>query len=361
MATVSIIVPCYNAQAWVKEAIQSCLNQTYPDIEIIVIDDGSTDRSAQVLKDFGSRILLVTTSNQGGSVARNIGFRHSTGKYIQFLDADDYLLPEKIAMQVRFLEENNADVVYGDWRYQFHLPDGFCYLDKIEKSGEKDDILCSLLSGWWVAQGAILYRRWAVESVGGWDESFRAAQDRDFFTSVAMSNVVIGYQPGCNFIYRKYGEVTVSTSNIQRWFNSNCLSLEKTETALRNSDRLSKNHRASLATGYARALRFCLPIRTERHFEILRKIQDLAPNFKAKDETIWFRLVQEMLGYCRTIRLMSLWRAALSTIKSALKKTFLLKIVLRLRRLRIMYSVRNNQRVAIHDRNAAGISFNKPI
>lgn len=361
MATVSIIVPCYNAQAWVKEAIQSCLNQTYSDIEIIVIDDGSTDRSAQVLKDFGSRIVLITTSNQGGSVARNIGFRHSTGEYIQFLDADDYLLPDKIAMQVRFLEENNADVVYGDWRYQFHLPDGFCYLDKIEKSGEKDDVLCSLLSGWWVAQGAILYRRWVVESVGGWDESFRAAQDRDFFTSVAMSNAAIGYQPGCNFIYRKYGEVTVSTSNIQRWFNSNCLSLEKTETALRKSGRLSKNHKMSLATGYARALRFCLPLQTERHFDILRKVQELTPEFKAEDETVSFRFLQNILGYYWTARLMSFFRATVGTLKSAAKKTFLLKIALRLRRLRIMYSIHNNQRVVIHDRNAAGVSINKPL
>lgn len=282
MATVSIIIPCYNAEMWVTEAVQSCLKQTYSDIEIIVVDDGSTDRSVQVLKKFGDQIVLKSGPNRGGNVARNEGFRLSTGEYVVFLDADDYLLPDKIATQLRVLQEQNADVVYGDWRYQFHWPNGFSYLDKIEESGAQNDIVSSLLSGWWVAQGAILYRRAIVESVGGWDESFRAAQDRDFFTSVAMANAKIVYRPGCNFIYRKYGEVTVSTSNIDRWFNSNCLSIEKAEATLRKAGRLSNMYKMALAVGYARALRFCLPIKTERQLEILQKIVDLVPEFKVQ-------------------------------------------------------------------------------
>src|ERR1700722_9877011 len=102
---VSIIIPCYNAERWVQEAVESCLNQSYPNIEIIVVDDGSTDRSLEILRRYGPRIKLKSGPNRGGNVARNQGFALSSGRYIQYLDADDYLEPDKIARQVRFLDE----------------------------------------------------------------------------------------------------------------------------------------------------------------------------------------------------------------------------------------------------------------
>lgn len=94
---VSIIIPCYNAERWVAEAIQSCLDQTYSPIEIIVIDDGSTDKSLEVIKSFGHKIRWETGPNQGGNVARNRGLELAKAEWLQYLDADDYLLPDKIA------------------------------------------------------------------------------------------------------------------------------------------------------------------------------------------------------------------------------------------------------------------------
>ena len=232
---VSIIIPCYNAKQWVQEAIESCLNQTYPNIEIIVVDDGSTDGSLEILRRYLPRIRLETGPNRGGNSARNRGFALSRGEYIQYLDADDYLDADKIARQVRFLEETKADVVYGDLRYRRHLPDvSFSYLDRIQVSGVQQDILASLLSFWGaqVNGGAVLYRRQVVNQVGGWDETLRAAQDTDFLTSVALSGAKILYQPGCHFIYRKYGAVTVSTSNLSRWLENMCISLNEIRSCL---------------------------------------------------------------------------------------------------------------------------------
>ena len=93
---VSVIVPCYNCARWVTHAIELCLNQTYPNIEVIVVDDGSTDGSLEVLRQFLPRIRLETGPNRGGNFARNRGFKLSKGQYIQYLDADDYLEPDKI-------------------------------------------------------------------------------------------------------------------------------------------------------------------------------------------------------------------------------------------------------------------------
>jgi glycosyltransferase involved in cell wall biosynthesis len=88
---VSIIIPCYNREAYIPDAINSCLNQTYQNIEIIVVDDGSTDSSVEILKRYGDDISLITQSNQGVSAARNKGLKSASGEYIVMLDSDDWL------------------------------------------------------------------------------------------------------------------------------------------------------------------------------------------------------------------------------------------------------------------------------
>ena len=174
---VSVIIPCYNSARWIAEAIDSVLDQTYPNIEIIVVDDGSTDSSLEIIKSYRDKLIWETGNNQGGNVARNRGFQLSKGIYIQWLDADDYLLPEKIARQVKFLQQNNCDVVYGDWQHQYHQEDGSLSLGEIKVSGKQADILESLLSGWWTSPAAYLMRRQKVTEINGWDEKLKAGQD----------------------------------------------------------------------------------------------------------------------------------------------------------------------------------------
>jgi glycosyltransferase involved in cell wall biosynthesis len=341
---VSIIIPCYNCKKWVQEAIESCLNQTYPNIEIIVVDDGSTDGSLEVLRHYLPRIRLETGPHRGANSARNKAFALSTGEYIQYLDADDFLEPDKIARQVRFLEETKADVVYGDWRYRIHLPDSsFSYLDKIKITGIQQDILASLLSNWWVAPGAILYKRQVVNQVGGWDETLRAAQDRDFFTSVALTDAKIRYQTGCYFIYRKYGAVTVSSSNRGRWVENHCISLKKSEVALACTGRLTEKYRAALAAGYfdiARApytfdARASYPLYAKTLDVLVNKILDLCPHFNAADETRLFTALQWLFGFKFAMHFFLRVRSAISVVKSKLKNTFLLGLVLRIRRVNL--------------------------
>ena len=96
---VSIIIPCFNAGRWLREAIDNCLAQTYRGVEINVVDDGSTDDSLTIIQSYGDKIRYESGPNQGGSHARNRGFALSHGDYIQYLDADDFLLPEKIEEQ----------------------------------------------------------------------------------------------------------------------------------------------------------------------------------------------------------------------------------------------------------------------
>jgi glycosyltransferase involved in cell wall biosynthesis len=313
-----------------------------------VVDDGSTDGSLEVLRQFLPRIKLETGSNRGGNSARNRAFALSTGDYIQYLDADDYLAPEKIARQVRFLEESGADVVYGDWRYRRHLSDvGYSYLDRIELSRDQPLILASLLSGrWWVAPGAILYKRHMVIEAGGWDESLRAAQDRDFFTSVVLANATIRYQPGCDFIYRKYGEATVSSSNLVRWVENHRMTLKKSETALAQLDRLTGEYKAALAQGYfelARGTCYTISGRPSRSEytkmldSLLDKVLDLSPQFNPTNETSAFMVLQRLLSFKFAAHILFPLRAFVHRVKSTLKQTFVLGLLLRMTRTELEY------------------------
>src|SRR3989344_1185269 len=119
---VSVIIPAFNVEGFIKNALNSALNQTYSNIEIIIIDDGSTDKTKEVLEPYitGGKIKYIYQANQGLAGARNSGIHKSRGKYITLLDADDEFLPEKIKKQVKALEAN---------------PDyGICYCDIIHFS-----------------------------------------------------------------------------------------------------------------------------------------------------------------------------------------------------------------------------------
>ena len=111
---VSIIMPVYNSEKYLPDAIQSVFNQTYTDWELIIIDDCSTDSSYNFVKQIAAThpqiIPLQLTTNSGAAVARNLGIDKAGGKYIAFLDADDLWLPEKLNMQVAFMEKNNSAI-----------------------------------------------------------------------------------------------------------------------------------------------------------------------------------------------------------------------------------------------------------
>jgi glycosyltransferase involved in cell wall biosynthesis len=309
MQLVSVVIPCYNAERWVGEAIQSCLNQTYAPIEVIVINDGSTDKSLEMIQSFGDRVRWESGPNRGGNQARNRGFSISSGDYIQFLDADDYLLPEKIARQVAFLEASGADVVYGDWRHEHFRMDGTSSFEEIAISGAREDVLGALLSGWWVAPAALLFRRHVVEKTGGWDESLTAAQDRDFFISMAMTDAKIAYQSGCYSIYRRHRGETVSTGNRIRWLGNHARVLDKAVAALEARDRLKRDYRYGLALSYFSLARNYFDLDRKKYEQAMGKVLALEPGFCPQESRL-YNAVQRCLGF-RAAESMASWKRRL--------------------------------------------------
>lgn len=194
---VSIIIPCYNAKKHVAEAIQSALDQTHPNCEVIVIDDGSTDGSLDVIKSFGDRIRWETGANRGGCAARNRGLELSKGEWIQFLDADDFISLDKIQKQVQRLMvlpegsiaacswvhfTENKDVIPAEVRDYWK---GF-------ESGV--DLLVEMwLQGGYLTNNCWLVPRRVVDAVGGWNESLLADQDGEFFGRILLQSGCVDF------------------------------------------------------------------------------------------------------------------------------------------------------------------------
>ncbi|HVO69236.1 MAG TPA: glycosyltransferase [Aggregatilineaceae bacterium] len=184
---VSIVIPAYNSAQFICEAVDSCLVQTYPNCEIIVVDDGSTDNTRALLEArYGERIRYLSQQNAGPSAARNRGIRAARGAFIQFCDADDQLLPAKIerCMEV-FQQQPEVGVVYT--RYQYVEADGKTPAPLSDPPLLSGDVFCDLLlsNGNAILTSATLVRRDALLEVGTFDERLRRTQDWDLFLRLA--------------------------------------------------------------------------------------------------------------------------------------------------------------------------------
>ena len=112
---VSIVIPCYNSARFLADTLESAFTQSYPHTEIIVIDDGSTDGTPELIRSYGDRVRAEFGPNRGASAARNRGTELARGEFIQYLDSDDLLTPDAIARRVAALQRSGADVAYSDW------------------------------------------------------------------------------------------------------------------------------------------------------------------------------------------------------------------------------------------------------
>jgi glycosyltransferase involved in cell wall biosynthesis len=298
---VSIIIPCYNAEKWIKECIDSALSQTYSPIEVIVIDDGSTDNSLSIIKKYGDKVRWVSYENGGVSTARNKGIQLSQGEFIQFIDADDYISPLKIEEQLRMLKASNVDVVYSDWCNQYHELDGSIKLADYKTHQPTDDILYYSLAYNKIHIGSCLYKCEVLEKVLGFDESLQIAEDYDFFIRLALAKAKFVYQPGCHYFYRLYNSNTASHGRGIEHPNYVQLALDKTSLSLAKKGLLTSNSNYchALAKNYFMTTKSYLMLGELTQANLCyRKCKDLSYNrrFKA-DGNSKFEKTYNLLGW----------------------------------------------------------------
>ncbi|MDF5727076.1 MAG: amino acid adenylation domain-containing protein [Rhizonema sp. PD38] len=202
---VSVIIPSYNRAAFLPEAIESLLSQTYPMFEIVVVDDGSTDETKEVCARYPN-VQYIYQSNQGVSVARNTGIRVSKGEYLLFLDSDDRLLPKAVEIGVNCINAHpEVGFVFGSYIFQSINADGSYRTEEIyENQPEVADYATILAAEHKIQCACVIFRRVAIESVGGFDPKLATMEDINLFLRVARE-FPIYFHNQIVFEYRYHG------------------------------------------------------------------------------------------------------------------------------------------------------------
>ena len=195
MASVSVIVPVYNGEQYIRETLESVFAQTYQDYEIICVDDGSKDASLAILNECRDRVNVVQQVNTGQAGARNTGAKRGIGKYLAFLDQDDRWYPEKLERQVAVLEANPEAVMVHcdmDWIDDAGYVTQRSVTSATHKSVQKGLTMTQLV-GWDpnIYPSTILIRRVAFDRVGGFDPELRCGEDIDLMLRLRQEGFFI--------------------------------------------------------------------------------------------------------------------------------------------------------------------------
>src|ERR1700730_823059 len=204
---VSILIPAYNAETWIADTIKSAIGQSWPRKEIIIVDDGSTDQTLAIARQFASKeVVVVSQNNQGAAATRNHALSVSQGDFIQWLDADDLLSPNKVTKQLEALGENRnlRTLLSSEWGYFAYRTDRAQFLPTslwsdlvpvewlLRKMGENQHMQTAT---WLVS-------RELTEAAGSWDVRLLSDDDGEYFCRVLLASEGVRFVSGAKVFYR---------------------------------------------------------------------------------------------------------------------------------------------------------------
>jgi|GEM_PF-370166 len=211
---VSVVIPCYNVERHVEQAVRSVMEQTYEDLDVVAIDDGSTDgtrnKLEQLANTYKTGFRWVAGQHNGACAARNQGLSMTTGEYVQFLDADDTVLTDKLHRQVDLAVANGKpDMVVGDFRN--------VYEDGTEETirGMGKDPWIALITTQLGTTSANLFKRTALESVGGWNVDQASSQDYELMFRLLCNNATAVWDPHVSSLVLKRSVGSISRTGLR--------------------------------------------------------------------------------------------------------------------------------------------------
>lgn len=287
MSLVSVVIPCYNASRFLDETIASVQKQSGVDWELIVVDDGSTDTSRDLITAWqlrlGDRLRSHFGPNRGVSAARNKGTVMARGDFIQYLDSDDLLRPSTLKHRVQALAQG-ADVAYCDWQKLVENADGNYHpgevvARKIEDVHARCEI--ALFTNFWAPPAALMYRRAVVDKIGGWNLTLPVIQDARFLLDAALVGAQFVYLPGTGADYRVPSGNSLSTRDPMRFvldcFHNAC----QVEDIWRARGGLDKEQCKALADCYDYTARTLLQGDYPEFQKNIKRLYGVQPGFRA--------------------------------------------------------------------------------
>lgn len=207
---VSVVIPTFNSSHYLQMAIQSVLNQTYQDFEIIVVDDGSTDDTQKVASSFGRKVSYFYQTNQGSPIARNVGLKLAKGKYLALLDSDDLFLPDRLERGVKVLDQMpHIDLVHGEVKVIDSqgtvISEDTAYFQKFyAKERKQGSSYLHVLNGNAMFPSSILFRRECLDQIGFFNPSFPPREDYDWYLRFALHHQIYLLEEPAVVLYRRH-------------------------------------------------------------------------------------------------------------------------------------------------------------
>ncbi len=310
LGLVSILIPAYNADKWISDTLKSALGQTWPKKEIIVVDDGSLDRTLQIAKGFESKTLKVVTQvNSGAGAARNKALSLAQGDYIQWLDADDLLAPDKISQQMENAERSCESKTLLSSSYGTFY---FC----IERAKFKptslwqdliplDWLMIKFIQSHWMNPAVWLVSRKLTELAGPWNEKLLVDIDGEYFCRVIAVSERVQFVPEAKCYYRlgNFTSIVSQTNkNLESLFLATSLSID-CMLSLEDSER---TRRACLS-----ALQILLPFFYPEKHELIYKSDELARKLGGtlqRPEINWkYYPIKKIFGWRVAKKVMNHW------------------------------------------------------
>jgi glycosyltransferase involved in cell wall biosynthesis len=205
MRNVSVIIPNFNREQLIAPTIENLLRQTLPPSEIIVVDDGSTDRSVEVIRSFGDKIKLIQQANQGPGAARNAGLRIATGDYIQFQDSDDLYSLNKLEAQSHLLEQTGADIAFSPWvkvRIEGQSVQFENHVLQQKMPSDNVSLACWWMRGWSTVFQTLLFRHSFLKKVGFYRTDLMYGEDGEFLFRALTEGPRLAFSAEALTLYR---------------------------------------------------------------------------------------------------------------------------------------------------------------
>ncbi|MFN7517618.1 MAG: glycosyltransferase [Dolichospermum sp.] len=296
---ISVIIPCYNCERFLQETLESVFQQTFTNYEIILVDDGSTDKTADIIKSYDSKVRAEFTPNRGASAARNLGTSLATGEFIQYLDADDLLLPDALEKRITSLKVSGADVVYSDWQKLVETEAEKFELGEITSRKIEDinpDPQIAIFTDFWCPPAALLYRHSTVSKIGSWNESLPIIQDARFLLDAALIGSKFVYVPEVEAYYRVHKDVSLSRRSKIK-FTEDCFENAcQVEAFWQDNGGMTMERKNALIKVYGQVARFFFECDRTKFSEVLAKIHNIKPNYVPYAPKI-LRLLSFWFGY----------------------------------------------------------------